>query len=223
MIGDVKAMGTRVADVMTSDPVAVRASASFKEVAARLREQHAAAFPVLDADDRVIGVVSEADLLPKEALEAGHEGHRGPLASRGHRAEREKAVGVTASDVMSQPAVTIGPFDLVSHAAHVMYDRKISCLPVVDDRRLIGVITRADVLRVFGRTDADIRSEVLHKIILGEFVVDPSAFAVTVQDGVVTLTGRPETADVGHDIVAAVRHTEGVVVVRDKLSYPTTR
>jgi len=62
---------------MATDVIAVRASASFKEIAARLREQHVSAFAVLDADDKVIGVVSEADLLPKEALEAGYEGHRG--------------------------------------------------------------------------------------------------------------------------------------------------
>jgi CBS domain-containing protein len=205
---------------MTSDPVAVRAGASFKEIAARLREQHAAAFPVLDADDTVIGVVSEADLLPKEALEAGYEGHHGLLAGPRHRIEREKAVGVTASDVMSRPPVTIGAFDLVSHAAHVMYDRKVSCLPVVDGGRLIGMITRADVLGVFGRTDADIRWEVLDKVILREFLAEPSAFSVTVRDGVVTLTGSPETAEVGHGIVGAVRHVEGVVAVCDRLSYP---
>jgi CBS domain len=142
--------------------------------------------------------VSEADLLPKEALENGYEGHRGPLAGPRHRAEREKAVGVTASDIMSRPPVTIGAFDLVSHAAHVMYDRKVSCLPVVDRGRLIGMVTRADVLSVFGRADADIRWEVLDEGISGEFRAGPTAFSVTVQEGVVTLTGRPETAEVGH-------------------------
>ncbi len=222
-MGEVSAVSARVADVMTPDPVAVRADASFKEIAARLRERHAAAFPVLDADDKVIGVVSEADLLPKEALEAGHEGHRGPLAGPRHRAEREKAVGLTASDVMSRPPVTIGAYDLVSHAAHVMYDRSLSCLPVVDDGRLIGLITRADVLGVYGRADADIRWEVLDKVILREFAAEPAAFTVTVRDGVVTLDGRPESAEVGHGIVAAVRHLEGVVAVHDQLSYPTAR
>jgi CBS domain-containing protein len=216
-------MSARVADVMTLDPVALRVNASFKEIAARLREQHAAAFPVLDAADNVIGVVSEADLLPKEAMEAGYEGHNGPLASLWHRAEREKAVGVVASDIMSRPPVTIGALDLVSHAAHVMYDHKVSCLPVVDRGRLIGVITRADVLGVFGRADADIRWEALDKVILREFLAEPEAFTVTVQDGVVTLEGRPETAEVGHGIVAAVRHIEGVVAVRDQLSYPAAR
>jgi CBS-domain-containing membrane protein len=137
-----------------------------------------------------------------------------------HRAEREKALGVTASDIMSRPPVTIGAFDLVSHAAHVMYDHRVSCLPVVDRGRLIGMITRADVLSVFGRTDADIRWEVLDKVILREFLAEPTVFSVTVRDGVVTLTGRPETAEVGHGIVTAVRHLEGVVAVRDQLSYP---
>jgi CBS domain-containing protein len=101
-----------------------------------------------------------------------------------------------------------------------MYDHKLSCLPVVDGGRLIGMITRADVLRVFGRSDADIRWEILDKVILGDFLADPSSFSVTVRDGVATLTGRPETAEVGHGIVNAVRHLEGVVSVRDQLSYP---
>src|SRR5215470_19028659 len=106
-------MSARVADVMTANAVALRANASFKEIAARLREYKISAFPVLDNDDKVIGVVSEADLLPKEALEAGYEGHRGLLSSLRHRSEREKTVDQTTADIMSRPPVTIGPHDLV--------------------------------------------------------------------------------------------------------------
>jgi CBS domain-containing protein len=212
-------MSARVADVMTTNPVAVRANASFKEIAARLREYQVSAFPVLDNDDRVIGVVSEADLLPKEALEAGYEGHRG-LSGLRHRAEREKAAGVTAADIMSRSPVTIGPHDLVSHAAHLMYDHRTTCLPVVEGERLVGVITRADVLSVFGQTDADIRRDITEKVIFREFLTDPARFTVTVRDGVVTLEGRPESADMGDDIVDVVRHMDGVVAVRDKLTYP---
>lgn len=216
-------MSARVVDVMAPDPVAVRSGASFKEIAAWLRGQHLNAFPVLDADDTVIGIVSEADLLPKEALQAGYAGHNGPLARPRHRAERTKAVGVTASDVMSRPPVTIGAFELVSHAAHVMYDHNISCLPVVDHGRLVGMITRADVLSVFSRADADIRRDILKKVIRGAFLTDPIAFTVTVQNGIVTLAGRPETADIGHYMINAVRHTEGVVTVRDQLTYPPAK
>lgn len=213
-------MSTRVVDVMVTDVIAVRADASFKEIAARLRERHVSAFAVLDADDKVIGVVSEADLLPKEALKAGYEGHRGPLAGLRHRTEREKATGLTAADLMSRPPVTVGPFDLVSHAAHLMYDHEITSLPVVNRGRLAGMITRADVLRVFSRADADIRWEIRDKVIRAEFLADPSTISVTVHDGVVTLKGRPENADVGHGIVNAARHVEGVVAVHDRLAYP---
>jgi CBS domain-containing protein len=211
-------MSVRVADVMTTNAVAVRANTSFKEIAATLREHHVSALPVLDNDDKVIGVVSEADLLPKEALEAGYEGHRGVSGLR-HRAEREKATGLTAADLMSRPPVTIGPFDLVSHAAHLMYDYRITCLPVVDRERLVGIISRADVLSVFGRTDADIRRDITEKVIIQEFLADPAQFTVTVKDDIVTLRGRPETVEVGHDLVSVVRHMEGVVDVRDELTY----
>jgi CBS domain-containing protein len=214
-------MSARVVDVMTANPVAVRADASFKEIAARLRELHVSAFPVLDAGDKVIGVVSEADLLPKEALEAGYEGHPGRLARLRRHAERRKAAGLTASDVMSRPPVTIGPFDLVSHAAHLMYDHGFTCLPVVGQGGLAGMITRGDVLSVFGRTDADIRSEIVRKVLLGYFLADPATFTVTVHDGVVTIKGEPETADVGRSIISSVRHMEGVIAVRDQLTYPS--
>lgn len=216
-------MSARVVDVMTVDPVTVRANASFKEIAARLRELHVSAFAVLDADDTVIGVVSEADLLPKEALEAGYEGHPGPLARLRHPAERKKAAGMTAADVMSRPPLTVGPFDLVSHAAHLMYDHGLTCLPVVEQGRLAGMVSRGDVLSVFGRADADIRSQIVHRVLLGYFPADPAAFTVTVHDGVVTLKGKPENADVGHGIVTSVRHMEGVVAVCDQLTYPSGR
>jgi CBS domain-containing protein len=216
-------MSARVIDVMMTSVVGVRADAPFKQIAAQLSGQNLSALPVLDADDTVIGVVSEADLLPKEALEAGYEGHRGPLSGLRHGAEELKAAGLTAADVMTRPPITLGPFDLVSHAAHLMYDHNVSCLPVVDRGRLAGVITRADVLRVFSRPDADIRHEILGKLIPGEYFAGPDAFTVTVNNGVVTLEGRPENADVGHGVVAAVRHMEGVVAVHDRLSYPSVR
>ncbi len=216
-------MSARVADVMTKDVVAVRASAPFKEIAARLREHKVRAFPVIDDDDAVIGVVSEADLLPKEALEAGYEGHPGPLARLRHRGERGKATAVTAADLMSRPPITVGPHDLVSHAAHLMYDFRVGCLPVVDHGRLAGIITRADVLGVFNRPDAEICREITQKVIRTEFLADPALFTVTVQDGIVTLKGRPQTVALGHDLVGEVRHLEGVVAVCDRLTYPPTK
>ena len=212
-------MSARVADVMTTEVVAVRADASFKEIAAMLRGLRVSAFPVLDGDDKVIGMVSETDLLPKEALEAGYERHRGWRSARRHRAELAKAPGVTAADLMSRPPVTVGPYDLVSHAAHEMYDHQITCLPVVGaGGRLVGIISRSDVLSVFGRPDEEIRREITDKIIVREFHVGPALVTVTVTDGVVTVGSMPEAAITGHKIAGEVRHMEGVVAVREGVS-----
>jgi CBS domain-containing protein len=212
-------MMTKVGDVMTENVTSVRESAPFKEIAARLCEQQVSAFPVVDDDGKVIGVVSEADLMPKEALESGLETHTG-LSGLLHRAELGKAKGETAADLMSRPPVTVRPFDFVSYAAHLMYERRVRCLPVVDgDGRPAGMISMGDVLTVFSRPDEQIRREITDRVIYDEFLTDPAAFTVTVTDGVVTLAGTPESAALGHRIVDTVRRVEGVVAVHDQLRY----
>ena len=109
-----------VKDVMSAPPVSVSETASFRGIVARLRECRFSAFPVVDADGTVIGVVSEADLLAKEALADEPSVIWGLLAGLVHHAARAKAAGVTASDLMTSPAVTIGPDDTVEHAARLM-------------------------------------------------------------------------------------------------------
>jgi CBS domain-containing protein len=211
-------MNATVKDVMTTHVVAVREAASFKEMAARLGEQRVSAFPVIDEDNKVVGVVSEADLLAKEALD-----YNGPHGVSGilHHREQAKAAGTTAADLMTKPAVTIGPTEFVSRAARLMYERKVKRLPVVDDDgRLVGIVSRADVLSVYSRPDADIRHEIAEGIILDTLLCDPARFNVTVKDGIVTVEGTPENAVVGHDLISEIRHVEGVVAVRDRLSYP---
>jgi CBS-domain-containing membrane protein len=188
-------------------------------MAAMLHERRVSAFPVLDDDNRVVGVVSESDLLTKEAFEGELPGlMHGRLLQR-H--EHRKATAVTAAELMTKPAVTIGPRATVTEAARLMYSKRVKRLPVIDDHgRLIGIVTRADVLSVFSRPDPDIRHEITQDLILGQFLCDPDRFTVTVKDGIVTIVGDPETTSVGRDIVDGVRHIEGVVAVRDRLSYP---
>jgi CBS domain-containing protein len=214
-------MSAKVKDVMTRKVVAVHTSASFKEIAATLRDRRVSAFPVLDDTGTVIGVVSEADLITKEALEANDEAHPGPLSGLLHRRDLEKARGATAGELMSRPPLTVRPDDLVSHAAHLMHERRIKRLPVTDaNGTLVGIISRTDVLSVFSRSDQDLRHQITQDVILGRYLTDPTTFTVIVKDGIVTLEGHPETSPLGHEIVAAVRHLEGVVAVRDRLSYP---
>ena len=209
-------MKTTVKDVMTTRVVWVRQDASFKKMAAALRENRISAFPVLDEQDKVIGVVSEADMLAKEAL-----ADPGVITGLLHHKDLAKAGALTAGDLMTHPAVTVRPEDSVEHAARLMFNLRIKRLPVVDAGGfLAGVISRTDVLAVYDRPDEEIRAEITDDVILREFLEDPRQFAVTVQAGVVTLEGSPETAAEGHDIVRKVRHVRGVVTVRDRLSYP---
>jgi CBS domain-containing protein len=211
-------MNATVKDVMTTHVMAVREIASFKEIATRLREQHVSAFPVVDLDGKVIGMVSEADLLPKEALEGTVPS---VLHSLGRSREQSRITAVNAADLMTKPAVTIGPDASVTHAARLMYTRRVKRLPVTnDDGRLIGIVTRSDVLSVYSRPDAEIQRDITQDLILGKLRCDPAAVTVTVKDGIVTIEGTPETAVVGHDLINDARHVEGVVAVRDRLSYP---
>lgn len=210
-------MQTTVKDVMTTRVIWVKKDATFREMAAALREYRVSAFPVIDDDRKVIGVVSEADMLNKEAL-VDEPGLVGGIL---HRRDQAKARGVTAGDLMTTAVVAVRPDDTVEHAAKLMYDRRVKRLPVTDENgHLVGIISRADVLSVFDRTDAAICHEINHEVLLGEFLADPMAFQVTVKDGIVTLAGRPETNETGHDIVRRVRHVQGVVAVRDRLNYP---
>jgi len=184
-----------------------------------LRDQRVSAFPVIDDDNKVIGVVSETDLLAKEALEGTVPG---TLQSLPRQHVRSQVNGVTAAELMTKPAVTIGPDKPVTDAARLMFTMRVKRLPVVsDDGTLIGIVTRSDVLSVYSRPDAEIRQQVIQNLILGTFPYDPDRFTVTVKDGIVTMEGAPETSRAGLDIIDAVRHMEGVVAVRDRLSYPT--
>ncbi len=209
-------MKTAVKDVMTTRVVWVKKGATFREMAVALRENRVSAFPVIDDAGSVVGVVSEADMLTKEAM-----ADPGVIAGLLHRRDQNKARGVTAGDLMTAPAVTVRPEDTVEHAARLMYDRKVKRLPVTDGNgHLVGIVSRADVLAVFDRTDEAIRKEITDEVLRRDLVVDPRTFDVTVSDGVVTLAGAPDTSEFGHDIVRRVRHVQGVVAVRDRFTYP---
>ena len=211
-------MNTTVKDVMTAEVVAVRRDTSFKEMAAVLRRYRVSALPDVDDAGRVIGVVSEADLLAKEAL-----ADPGVMTEVLHHKDVRKAEGLTAGDLMTRPAVTAAPGDPVEQAARMMHFMGVKRLPVVNSGgQLVGIISRSDVLAVFDRPDEDIRIQIADTMLRNEFLIDPRLFSVTVESGVVTMEGRPETAALGHALVRKARHVLGVVAVRDRLTYPDT-
>jgi CBS domain-containing protein len=213
-------MNSTVKDVMSRSVVAVRETAGYKDIVAVMRRRRVSAFPVLDSGGHVVGVVSEADLLLKEVIPAAGRLAALPWAP-GRGKERVKAMGVTAADLMSKPAITIGPDATVAAAARLMYTRRVKRLPVVDgDGCLTGVVSRVDLLSVFGRPGEQIRDEVIKEILGGDFALDPADYDVQVKSGIVTMAGPAPSPRVATALIEAVRHVEGVVDVRDRLSYP---
>jgi len=207
-------MGTTVADVMTTRVIAVKRNADFKQIAQVLRQYRVSACPVINDAGQVVGVVSEADLLYKTAdcdLPAGL------IRLRWKLGERSKITAVTAQELMTSPAVTIQADARVQVAARVMRDSRVKRLPVVgSDGALIGIVTRADVLAVYDRPDADILAEIAG-VLLDEFGISAVDFQATVSAGVVTLTGLIALPDTAVEVAARIRHIEGVVALRDRL------
>ena len=212
-------MGRRVREVMTQDVVTVDEHAPFKDVATLIAERRVSAVPVLDREGRVLGIVSEADLLLKEEFPEGSASRR-LFQGRRQRIDRAKAAGDTAAELMTAPAVTVGPDASVAEAARLLDRHGIKRLPVVDPAGpLLGIVSRADLLKVFLRPDADIAAEIRLQVLMLGMWMDPDTVVVDVRDGVVTLTGQLERRSLIPITVSLVRGLDGVVDVVDRLTF----
>ena len=209
-----------VGDYMTVDVVVLRPDDGFKQIVRALAERGVSGAPVVDETGGVMGVVSEADLLHKEAFTTVAEEPRRYFESRRLHAVQAKAAGDTAVDLMSAPAVTVAMDTPVAKAARLMTVRGIKRLPVVgDDGGLVGIISRADIMGVFLAPDHQIRDEVISEVIERSLWVDPARIHVKVTDGVVTLSGQLVSKFLIPIAVALTRGVDGVVDVVDELSY----
>ncbi|MFB8754582.1 CBS domain-containing protein [Streptomyces nigra] len=200
-----------VSDVMTHTVVAVGSEAPFKEIVELLDQWKVSALPVLAGEGRVVGVVSEADLLPKEEVRDGGQ-------AVNDLRTRLKASALTAGEVMSTPAVTVHADASLAEAARVMARRHVKRLPVVDGVGLLqGVVSRSDLLKVFLRSDAEIGAEVRDHVLTHLPVT--SALEVSVTDGVVTLSGSMPERGLVPVVARAVTAVEGVVDVQLDLTH----
>ncbi|GAA0430725.1 hypothetical protein Aca07nite_39650 [Actinoplanes capillaceus] len=207
-----------VGDVMTQAVVSVGEDTSYREVVDVLIGHRFSAVPVVDGSQRVVGVVSEADLLRKIEY-AGAEKRR-IFETRRRRGDRDKANGRTAAELMSAPAVVAAPGMPVTTAARLMEAEAVKRLPVVDGQgRLVGVVSRGDLLKVHQRLDSEILADI-EKAVLEPFLAD-DARAVTTQvvDGVVTLTGKVDRRSSAEIAIRLARQVAGVVDLHSLLDY----
>lgn len=209
-------MPTLVRDVMTRQVVAVKADADFKAIVAALRKYRISACPVIDDAARVVGVVSEADLLYKET---DADLPSGLIRLQWRLDETCKATAVTAGELMTAPPVTTYPAALVVDAARRMQERQVKRLPVVSgEGHLVGIVSRVDVLTVYERPDVEILEELATDILAGEFGFDPADIELTVASGIVTVSGRVPTADTALELLGRIRQVEGVVASRNRMT-----
>ena len=212
-------MHSLVKDLMTPQVVTIGPATPFKEIVARLANHRVSAVPVVDDDGLVLGVVSEADLLLKEEF-PDPDADIPLFWTKRRRLERDRAAATTARDLMSVAVVSIAPDATVAEAARRMHTAGVKRLPVLDEGgRLVGILSRADLLKVFNRPDQAIRREIMDEVIVGEFMMDPNRFFIHVTDGAVVLQGRVERRSLLPSLVRAVHSVEGVVRVKNCLTF----
>jgi CBS domain-containing protein len=200
-----------VEQVMTTKVVTVSPETPIAEVARILVEREISGLPVVDAGGRVVGVVSEGDLLVREA---GH------WSDERRRARGGKVDARTAGEAMTSPALTIEPFRAIRAVAEIMIENHVNRLPVVDaDGRLLGIVSRADLVRAFVQTDAELEQTIRTEVLIRDMWLDPDKFTVSVDHGVARVTGtviKRSTAEVIARLLAMV---PGVVAAETDITW----
>ena len=212
----------RVSDVMTTSVVTVDRITPYQEIDRLLTERRISGVPVLKMGRQVVGVVTEADLLAAEDETARQARMAGTMGHRWHLRKQEH-VNLTAGTLMTSPAITIGPDATIPAAARLMNTHHFRRLPVVDaDGKLVGIVSRRDLLSVFLRPDADITHDV--RQVLSELpLANPKDIIVAVKHGVVTLTGTmPSEPDIVPLTFRLIWDIDGVVDVVNRLGEAET-
>jgi CBS domain-containing protein len=211
-----------IRDAMTQSVISVRPETPLKEVARLLVDNRISGVPVVDAAGAVLGVVSEADFLTKQlGSEAVTHARFARILgeSRATRAQLVKLGAVTAGEAMTAPAVIVAPGRPISEAAAIMHARDVNRLPVVDDGQLVGMITRADLVRAFVQSDAELARTISEDVLLRILWLDPSSFVVEVRDGVASIRGHVERRSIAEMLERAVRMVPGIVDVHADVTW----
>jgi CBS domain-containing protein len=209
--------GMKIERLMSCDVVTVAPETSLKDAAAILSDRHISGVPVCAADGTVLGVLSEADILRTEQGIGPDVGGRLRWFFRRLDDEIDKLSARTVGEAMTAPALTIRPSEPASAAARLMVTYGVNRLPVVADGKLVGIVTRADLVRAFHRSDDEIAEEIRADVLHRALWVDPDSLSVKVEDGVVTLAGPVENPLTLESIVRETRRVPGVVDIHSHL------
>lgn len=209
----------QVGDVMKRRSVtAVPANAPLLDVARLLARERAGAVPVVDDTGAVVGVVAESDLLARAASQASPGERPSPFTRLFGRRSRPEDASATAATVMSAPALTAYPWTPVVEAARTAAHSRIRQVFVTDHHgRLVGAVSRSELLHALVRDDTAIREEVVSGVLVEELGLDPEQVEVGVVNGVVTLSGRVP-ADRIDRLTEAVARIPDVLDVVDHLA-----
>jgi len=205
----------KVRELMTEDVVSVRPDASLREAAALLTEHRISGLPVVMDAGEVVGDLSEADIVAKASGGTGHGGLLSWLFDP--VIGEEKVAARTVGEAMSSPVTTISPTRPVHEAARTMISEGVNRLPVVEKGRLVGILTRADIVRAFTRDDSALAAEIRDDILRRTFWIEPGSVAATVVDGRVTLKGEVETEADTEMLPIFVSRVPGVLSVHAEL------
>lgn len=211
-----------VRDVMTARVFTVRPETPLKEVAQLLIERGVSGVPVVDEAGTVLGVVSEGDFLVKEQG-ATEIRHRRLARLFGESAEVQAQLGKvaarTAGEAMTAPAVTVSPETAIRDAAALMTRRSVNRLPVVEHGRLAGIVTRADLLRAYLRSDQELEQVVRDEVVMRMLWLDPASFDITVRNGEATIAGRVERRSTAEIVESSIRMVPGIVAVHADIKW----
>ena len=207
----------KVCDLMTSEVVTVTPTTSLRDAAVLLTEKGISGMPVVNDANEVVGVLSEADIVVKAGGEVARNRLLGWLLEADFGLE-DKIRAETVGDAMTAPPVEISPKRPVHEAARLMVSENVNRLPVVERGKLVGIVTRADIVRAFTRSDAELVDEIRGDILRRTFWLEPGSVAVDVVDGHVTLRGEVETEADQELLPHFVARVPGVVSVDADLS-----
>jgi CBS domain-containing protein len=209
----------RVETIMTREVITVAPETPLKDVALLLSANHISGVPVCGLDGSVLGVVTEADILRKEEGFPPNLGGSFAWFYRRIDGELDKIAARTAGEAMTAPALTARPAQQIAEIAQLMLLHKIKRLPVVAEERLVGIVSRADLVRAFHRPDEDLEREIRDEVLLGIFLVSPDAFRLTVDGGVVTIRGTVRTGTDAESLTRYLRRVPGVLEVKSELDW----